>query len=146
MVILNLCTTKYGRQNSVVRATIRVRNGRSGVWLSEETKDFYLLQGVLNIPTSGYRGLLSGLNRPGRQVGQGLPSIAEFTNEWSYTSTPSKRLQGVDRDKLYIKWHNLKTIFTSFSSLFYFWAFENWELKKILGQVERGNRRAENTA
>jgi len=46
---------------------------------------------------------LPGVNRPGRQVDQGLPSIVDFTNEWSYTCPPAIRLRGVDIDKFYNK-------------------------------------------
>jgi hypothetical protein len=37
--------------------------------------------------------------RSRREAKNSLPSITEFKNEWSYTSAPQIRLNGVDRDK-----------------------------------------------
>ena len=68
-------------------------------------KDFSLLQ----VPSSGFwcilgfllngnRGSLPLVEQPQREVNHSPPPPAEIKNEWRYTSTPSIRLHGVDRD------------------------------------------------
>jgi hypothetical protein len=38
------------------------------------------------------------LKRPGREADPSTPASVEVNNEWSYTSMPSIRLYGVQRD------------------------------------------------
>jgi hypothetical protein len=47
--------------------------------------------------SSSYRVPSPELKLPGSEIDQSPPSIAEV-NEWSYTSAPPIRLQGVDRN------------------------------------------------
>jgi hypothetical protein len=42
--------------------------------------------------------LSGGIKRPYREADDSPPSSAEIKNEWTYISTPSIRLCGVDRD------------------------------------------------
>jgi len=52
-----------------------------------------------------YRVYNPGVKRPGCGADHSSPSRAEVKNDWSYTSTPPIRLNGVDRDKftLYVR-------------------------------------------
>jgi hypothetical protein len=57
------------------------------------------LWGPLSLLFSGYRGSLSRVKRPWREVDHSRPSSAEVRNEWSCTSTLPICLHGVDREK-----------------------------------------------
>jgi len=47
---------------------------------------------------NGYRSSLPLVKRPRREVNHSPPPPAEIKNEWSYTCTPSIRLNDLDRD------------------------------------------------
>jgi hypothetical protein len=54
------------------------------------------LWGPPNLLSNGYQRLfLWGVKRPGREADHSPPSSAEDKNAWSYTTTPSIRLQVV---------------------------------------------------
>ena len=43
--------------------------------------------------------------RPACEVGHSLPFSAEVNNEWIYTSTPPRCLNGMDRDRyIFLMW------------------------------------------
>jgi hypothetical protein len=60
-----------------------------------------------------HRGILAGIKLAGREIDNLQKTSAGFKNEWSYISTPSIRLLGVDRDKVTFR-------FNSFTGLFYY--------------------------
>ena len=49
--------------------------------------------------SQGYGGSFPGLKRPGREVDHIPPHSSEGKNEWSYTSTSTVILHGVEGDK-----------------------------------------------
>ena len=58
------------------------------------------IQGRIHGPdcTVGLRDFFSSVQRWEREVNCSPPSSAKIKNEWSYTSTPSLCLHGMDRD------------------------------------------------
>ena len=61
-----------------------------------------LLWGPPSLLINGYRGYFPGIKRPGRDYRHSPPSSVEIKNDWSYTSTPSVCLNGVDRGCTYL--------------------------------------------
>ena len=59
------------------------------------------LWGPPNLLLNGYRGPVLGVKRLERCVDHCFLSIAYVKNEWSYTSTPSLCLHGLDRGNIY---------------------------------------------
>jgi len=55
--------------------------------------------GPTKFPIQGYGGSFPGLKRPERKVDHSPPSSTEGKNDWSYTSSPTIRLHGVEGDK-----------------------------------------------
>ena len=64
-----------------------LRVGRSGIRIPVETRDFFLLWGLLS--------LLPRVKRPEFEVNHSSPSGAEVKNEWNCTSTLPVYLHGV---------------------------------------------------
>jgi hypothetical protein len=72
-----------------------------------------------------------GVKRPGHEANHSSPSSAKVKNEWSYTSTPSVCLHGVDREDFILfylyfypskqvsVWRLMRVIHSSFCSLSY---------------------------
>ena len=57
------------------------------------------------------------VKRPGRKVDLSPPSSAEVKNEWKYTSSPSIRLNGVDKDSFTLFTFLLHILSSLFSDL-----------------------------
>ena len=83
-----------------------LRAGRSSVRTPSEARDFSLLQnistGSVAPPASYWIGtwVLSWVMRSGREADHSPSPSAQVKDEWSYTSTPPRRIHSVDRDSL----------------------------------------------
>ena len=79
--------------------------GRSGVWICLGTRHFSFFHYVhyssgAQISVKWVLGFLLGVKWPGCQVSHSSPSSAKVKSDWSYSSTPSICLHGVDRTTL----------------------------------------------
>jgi len=63
--------------------------------LAEMSRIYYSTNLKYSLLSTGYRGLLPGVKRPGREADHSPPYGDEFKNAWSYTSTPPIRIHGV---------------------------------------------------
>jgi hypothetical protein len=77
--------------------TVWGSNPHSGKKFFSSPKRPDWLWGPPSLLFNGYRGSLSGVKRPGREVNDSPPCSAEIKNEWSYTSIPPTCLHGLDR-------------------------------------------------
>jgi len=101
----------------VVGIVTSLRTGRSGVRIAVGKTDFSFVQnaqagsGVLpSLLFKGYRSSFSEIKRPGSDVHNSPSSSAEVKNEWSYTSSSSPWLHGLDRINLSFTTGNTKKI------------------------------------
>ena len=91
------------RGGSVVSTVIGLRAGLS--WFRNPGRDKRLYPqnvppgygGAPSTYSIGYRNPLPEAKRPGHEVDHSPPSSTKVQNEWSYTSTPSTCLRGVNR-------------------------------------------------
>jgi hypothetical protein len=87
-------------QYSVVSLVIRLRTGRSGVWIPKGVRYFRLLQHVqtgsgAHPTTIQYeQDPLPRVNKSGRKVDHLTPAFTEVKNEWSYNFAPLIRFHG----------------------------------------------------
>jgi hypothetical protein len=83
-----------------IRSTIQ-SNTAAGVPQSVQRQVYGLdrLWGPPSLRFNGYRGSFPEVGRSKRGVNRPLASTAQLQNEWSYTSTPSICLHGLDKEK-----------------------------------------------
>jgi hypothetical protein len=76
----------------------KLRAGQSGIRFVAAARDFSLLRNIHPASYSvGSRVDFLGVKRLGHEVNHSRPSSAVVENEWSYISSLSIRLHGVDR-------------------------------------------------
>jgi hypothetical protein len=91
---------------SVVGTETKLWLGRSGCRIVADARDLLISKRSTyrhwrqhSLIFNGCQGSFPGVKWPGRQADHSPPSSDEDRNWWSYTSDPSIRLHGVDRDE-----------------------------------------------
>jgi len=94
-----------GNGSSVVGTATGLRAGRSDVLNIDRGKKFFSspkrpdrLWSPLRLPFNGHRFSFPEAKRPGREINHSPLPSAEARDEWSYTSTSSMCLHGVERE------------------------------------------------
>jgi hypothetical protein len=87
--------------------------GRSRVQIPPESKEFSCFPNPTDSPWgppnhlfNRYRGLFSGLKRPGREADRSPPSRAEVKNDWRYTYISHIRFHGAEGAFIFYGIHN----------------------------------------
>ena len=90
------------------RSGVRILTGATRFLFYTQRRD--RLRGPVSFQFSGYRGSLSGMKRPGRDVDHSPVSSAQLKNVRIYTSTPPVCFDSVDRGTLFFTFFLISSI------------------------------------
>jgi hypothetical protein len=134
-----------GNRDDVFGVTTRLRTGLSGARFPAGVRDFSLFQNHRHAAccSVGTVALPRGKSGWGVMFDHSCPSSAEIRNEWSYASSPSIRLHGVDKETFPYLFINSLLFILYYLYIYYIYLFILFYILLLIYPVTRRNIREE---